>query len=243
MSSWQDRYARGDCAQVWAEMLGTGAPLRSDPNGWAAARAVAALTMQPARENAERLIGVLRADGYLFDPGDGMVVFESPDPGIAGQLDELEAAMGTLQLSLRAWYEHVGRLSLIGRHPAWNYDYSDPLVVDAPVDYVLSEFGNWQTDRGTQYDQGEFTIDLSPDYLHKANVSGGAPYSMAVPNPAVDGLLLWERHQTTFVNYLRTCFAWAGLPGWDRGQHDRWAQPSEAVPAALAHWAAQLLPI
>jgi hypothetical protein len=90
-----DRYARGDCVQVWTEMLGMGAFLRSDPDGWAEAQAVAALMTQRARENAERL-------------------------------------------------------------------------------------------------RGDFTIGLAPDYLHKANVSGGAPYSMVMPNPAVDGLLLWN---------------------------------------------------
>lgn len=36
---------------------------------------------------------------------------------------------------------------------------------------------------------------------------------VAVPNGAVDGELLGEGHDTTFVNYLRICFRWAGLPG------------------------------
>ncbi len=52
--------------------------------------------------------------------------------------------------------------------------------------------------------RGPFTIDLGPDWLHKANVSGGPPYGMEVPNFGVDGLLLWEPHQTIFVNYLRS---------------------------------------
>jgi hypothetical protein len=66
---------------------------------------------------------------------------------------------------------------------------------------------------------------VAPDYLHKANVTGGMPYGLAVPNPGADGLLLWEPHQTTFVNYLRIAFGIGGMPGW---QHE---------PALFEHWA------
>jgi hypothetical protein len=178
---------------------------------------VAALTMQRARQNVELLLDLLRTDNYEFAPGADMVVFEPPEARITARLEELEATTGPLPLALRAWYEHVGR--------------------------VLAEYRDWQADQRTQRDRGAFTIDLAPDYLHKANVSGGPPYSMAVPSLAADGLLLWERHQTTLVNYLRICFRWAAFPGWDRGQLDGWAQPSEPVPAILTHWAAQLLPL
>ncbi|MDQ3641955.1 MAG: hypothetical protein M3450_10985, partial [Actinomycetota bacterium] len=84
--------------------------------------------------------------------------------------------------------------------PDWNFEYHDALVVDAPVDFVLSEYKAWQVDRGTEWDGGPFTIDVAPDFLHKANISGGPPYGLEVPNSGTDGVLLWERHQTTFVN-------------------------------------------
>lgn len=41
-----------------------------------------------------------------------------------------------------------------------------------------------------------------------------------MPNPTMDGLLEGEWHQTTFVNYLRICLAWAGLPGLDQNEED-----------------------
>ena len=39
---------------------------------------------------------------------------------------------------------------------------------------------------------------------------------MTVPNAAADGLLVGERHKTTFVAYLRLALHWGGFPGWDR---------------------------
>jgi hypothetical protein len=34
-----------------------------------------------------------------------------------------------------------------------------------------------------------------------------------VPDARIDVPLEGEWHQTTFINYLRICFAWAGFPG------------------------------
>ena len=66
-------------------------------------------------------------------------------------------------------------MNLVGHHPDWNFEYRDALVVDAPVDFVLSEYEAWREDRGTEWDGGPFTIDVAPDFLHKGNISGGPP--------------------------------------------------------------------
>lgn len=42
------------------------------------------------------------------------------------------------------------------------------------------------------------------------------PYEIHVPCIGADAPLLGERHETTFVNYLRICLRWAGFPGWER---------------------------
>lgn len=239
MAHWRDRYNRGDRVGVWTEMTSLGPDLPADdmPEAFVVVRE----TMRRVRKNVARLAELLPAIGYIFD-ADGPV-FEPPPANIELQLDGLEARVGRLPLALRSWYEEVGRVNFVGRHPQWGYEYHDPLVVDAPVDFVLSEYGEWDEARGTVWDQGPFTIDLAPDYLHKANVSGGPPYGMVVPNRGVDGLLLWEPHQTTFVNYLRIAFSWGGCPGWSRGQLDAWAGPAETVPPQLAEVARELLPI
>ena len=41
-------------------------------------------------------------------------------------------------------------------------------------------------------------------------------YVIALPNAAADADLLGERHETSFVNYLRIAFRWGGFLGWER---------------------------
>lgn len=241
VSRWSDRYERGDRVGVWTEMTSLGEGLGSEDRQEASR--VARRTMRRARRNIERLVELLPSVGYVFDMRDGQAVFEPPSLTITEELDHLEGEVGVLPISLRCWYEEVGRVNLVGHHPGWNFEYHDPIVVDAPVDFVLAEYGAWQEGRGTERGQGGFTIAVAPDFLHKANYSGGPPYELEVPNSGVDGPLRWERHQTTFVNYLRIAFRWAGCPGWDRDVLDERQAPSVLVPAVLGEVAAELLPI
>jgi hypothetical protein len=233
--AWLERYLRGDHVQVWTEMTAVGARVRDDESIFADACAVVAETMRRARANVEVLVDELRARGYRYaDDAGGAPPFEPPATDIAGRLDDLERRIGMIPLALRGWYEHVGRVNLAGSFPDETYRYTDPLVVDAPVEFVTSEFEEWEANRGTAWDTGRFTIDLAPDWLHKANVSGGGPYAVEIPNSGVDGLLLAEPHLTTFVNYLRIAFAWSGFPGWERGLRDGWARPSSSPPEIIA---------
>ena len=243
MTRWLERYRAGDRVQVWAEMTSVGADLRDTPD-WTAATAVARDTMTRARTNLERLIELLPANGYRFRlPPDA--VFVPPSADIEAHLQVFEAKVGRLPLALRAWYEHVGQVELSGSHPDWDFEYTDPLVIAAPLDYLTNEFDEWQADRGTEWGRGDFTLDLAPDALHKADISGGPPYGMAVPNAGIDGQFLNERHQTTFVNYLRIAFEWSGFPGWNPGGPvlGEWARPSGPTPHVIREIADQLLPI
>jgi hypothetical protein len=89
-------------------------------------------------------------------------------------------------------------------------------MVDFDADYILDTFHD-QVDQGAHRPGQAFAIDFSPDDLHKAEISGGPPYAIEAPNLAVDGIVLWEIHQTTFVNYLRTVIQHAGLGGLSPG--------------------------
>jgi hypothetical protein len=231
---WLDRYRRGEHRGVWTDMTSAGAAARSDPD----AVAVVAETMRRIRENVERLVRELPARGFVFRDERP----HTPPPAdVAAQLDELEGELGPMPLSLRVFFEQVGLVNLNGTHPEWTFDYPDPLVIEAPIDYIRSEFEEWSEDRYTE----TFELPLAPDFLHKANVSGGNPYSLAVPNDGVDGLLLWEPHQTTFVNYLRIAFAAGGMPVWfqEPGQQADWARPQDPPPGWLLELAGSLDPI
>jgi hypothetical protein len=143
------------------------------------------------------------------------------------EIAEFEKRVGAMPLSLRAFYEVVGEVNLIGHHPILdprnNTVATDPLVV-----YAFDE-------GAVEYDEdedGPAAITIAPDDLHKANTSGGDPYEMAIPDLRADGELLNERRELFFVDYLRLCFRFGGFPGYE-GQ--------ATVPSELATLGADLL--
>jgi hypothetical protein len=137
-------------------------------------------------------------------------VFDPPSERTEADLDKLEkTAGGPLPVSLRAWYEQVGSVSLIGWHdvinPGDTKHPSDPLMVGCPSE-ILPLFDPTR----------DLPLCVAPDPLHKANIGGGAAYTITIPNKCADAPFEYERHQTTFVNYLRNALDWAGFPGWER---------------------------
>ncbi len=58
-----------------------------------------------------------------------------------------------------------------------------------------------------------FHVVIAPDYYSKADMSGDT-YFINLPDAAADAPLENERHNTTFVNYLRISLAWGGFPGF-----------------------------
>jgi hypothetical protein len=88
----------------------------------------------------------------------------------------------------------------------------DPLYV-APVERALDTCRNSpDDDRGRE-------IEIAPDEWLKYAVSGGGPYTIRLPDAAIDAPLEYEWHKTTFVNYLRICFRWGGFPGLESRIH------------------------
>jgi hypothetical protein len=68
VSSFLERYKRGEHEQVWAELVALGAAVREEPV-YADALAVAHEMMRRARHNIEQLIPRLVAVGYQFGYG------------------------------------------------------------------------------------------------------------------------------------------------------------------------------
>lgn len=238
MTSWVDRYLAGERVEVWDEMLRSGPALRADREGWGAAQAVAAVTMRRARDGVEQLVELLTADGYVFR---SQRPFAPAGAGVRDELDQLEAVVGAIPLSLRAWLEQVGSVNLVGEHPGWDFEFTDALVVQVEPEQILLAHADWEADRGTPFDTGDFRLDFAADFYHKTDVSGGEPRSLVVPNLAVDGEVEGERPAGMFLDHLRTAFAWAGFPGWDGP--DPPGAPDPAVPPVIARWAGWLEPI
>jgi len=214
------RYRDGDHRRVWDELIVMGAHVR-DSSVLSDARSVAHATMEIVGENIERLIGRLVSRGYDFETypdgsvlPPGIIASTRPDTQTLADIRELEMLAGAIPLSLVAFWEVVGSVSLIGRcRDGWP-DYSDPLYVEGPRRGVV-DFGDWHGDGAYDPAVGDtFLCPIAPDLFHKDNVSGGAQYSIRLPNADADAVLCNEWHNVGFIAYLRIAILdWGGFPG------------------------------
>ena len=215
-----ERYLNGECEQVWTELQALGPKVREEPH-YALARQVADETMRRVRNNCERIINRLQTMGYTFgvypdgSPGylsSGPLV--PPDDNLHADLETLEESVGPLPISLVAFWEQVGSVDLVGRHPEWEKGL-DPLVI-SPPEAAISQLDDVDE---MMESMGHFEAMLAPDYLHKDNISGGDPYAVQLPDPGADFLFLNERHNLFFVSYLRfAILRFGGFPGLQGGE-------------------------
>jgi hypothetical protein len=218
------RYEQGDHVAVWRELFALG-PLPDDALRREAA-AVARSTMQRVRTNVEIVTARLKAAGYPFDSF--LPPWTPPASTVEGDIHRIEeAAGGPVPTSLRAFWTIVGEVHWKHaedeevKDPPWDRDLkiaaADPLCVLSAANAYFS-VEEWQ-DRLQEHHAevvGPLELELEPDYLHKANISGGAPYSITVPNDAADAILENEEHALPFVDYLRLCFKWGGFSRLER---------------------------
>jgi hypothetical protein len=234
-----DRYRSGESSQVWEELLASGESIRSG-DLLADAHGVADETMRRARRNVEKLVNLLPGLGWTFaSPIRGPAGHAVFTPSEDSQLDDIERLeqelAGPVPLSIATWWRVVGSVDFTrrpGSGPA--VQYPDPLVV-LPPSAVLDELAEWREDEEFRKSRPTFHAPIAPDSYHKEDVSGGAPYEIALPNPACDAELLNMERSLTFVAYLRHAFLWAGLPGY--------AEVFSNPPAEIVAIASELEPL
>jgi hypothetical protein len=92
---------------------------------------------------------------------------------------------------------------------------SDPLVVEPYFGDLEDSQDDSEDDEGDSgsEDPGPYSVIIAPDSTHKTGQSGGEPYTIEIPNPAIDAPLDGLASSTTFVEYLRVCFRWGAFPG------------------------------
>ncbi len=97
----------------------------------------------------------------------------------------------------------------------------DPLHVCPPAhtSYLLDEWRERRSEVDPDLDD-PWNLDLAPDCLHKANISGGAPYGIELPYLGADPVFANEKHSLPFVDYFRLAFRWGGFPGLEEHVHD-----------------------
>ena len=232
-----ERYLAGEHRQVWRELGALGARVREDPYA-ADALAVAYTTMTRVRQNIATIVERLREIGYEFEaesgnrhkvipfgvarlrlwmniPPERPAPFKPPEPGRAN-LRRLEKDAGELPISLRTWYEVVGSVTLLGKHPVLSPAdgttiLPDPLVI-VPFSQILRDWDDSPPDVGVE--ERPFVAEVAPDAIGKAHGSGQS-YQITLPGVGMDALLEKERHGLFFVDYLRLALQWGGFPGFE----------------------------
>lgn len=214
------RYQKGQLEEVWKELRAhdaVGGDLLEE------ARAVANETMKRVAYNADLLAQRLKARGWIALHGSLRTVPQAEDAPVIEQIEEFTGAM--LPVSFRSFWETVGGINFV-----WDYDceeelpelgddlvMEDPLYIESPknMEWQLEE---WEDARSDLHPElwGPVSLDLAPDYLHKANISGGAAYAILLPFRGVDPIFANEEHNLPFVDYLRLCFKWGGFPRLER---------------------------
>jgi hypothetical protein len=195
-----ERYLKGEHRPVTYELSRLD-PMPEETN--AEAVAVAEALMERVAYNCELIAQRLANRGYAFsvycdandDGGEKppMVAFNAAG---AEALHRLKSMVGTLPVILEAFWKKVGSVAFTGTHPDFP-EMLDPLVV-YPVEAILEELAELECE-----EDDRFHVALSPDDYHKDNVSGGMPYSVALPQSGFDFRLLYEARDVDFIDYLR----------------------------------------
>jgi hypothetical protein len=208
-----DRYVDGHCVGVWREVCSAG---EATPEADAVAREL----MNRAARNVDTVVSRLESAGWRFLHTPARV---PPDDEDAELLAEAAEIAGPLPLALTACLAVLGEVCLGGTHPAWPrtaylFDFrgasvlADPLWLP-PAGWVAEECEMW----AEEGPDGPFTLELAPDELHKANISGST-HDIELPTNDLDPVLVGVQHRPgiTLVEYLRTSLlGWGGFPGFE----------------------------
>ena len=205
-----DEYREGRHERVWRSLRGLGAAVRS-AEALPDALDVARETMARVRHNVELLVERLRASGYEFaNPVEAHVPPSDRDHQIIAQI---EAKIGPLPLSFRAFHEVVGSVDFCQstrQLVRWQDDRregaseiemlgeEDPLVVGPLARLYDDVIGGGVADpkgrkrpRHARYNwrpggENRWYYCFAPDEFHKANYSGGEDYNLFVPDTGAD---------------------------------------------------------
>lgn len=210
------RYADGDHRGVWRDLGGVA---HLDGVWRAEADRVAALTMERVRRNARSLTTALIARGW---PVSLQKALPGPAPDVEDRLKELEQVTGaTAPPALAAYWRIVGTIDLVPRD-SWDAPFppgapaelalADPLQI-SDLSAAWFSVEEWQEETEELHPElaGPLELSIAADYLHKANISGGAPYSVWLPYRGADPVVRDEVHDLTFTDYLRQAFAGNGF--------------------------------
>jgi hypothetical protein len=214
--SFLERYQAGEHVPIWQDLVALGPSVRS-PAYFHDAYAVATETMRRVRVNIETIHHNLIRIGYQFaNPDDA---FCPPPLDIAQQIADVEHWVGSLPLSLHAFYVHVGSINFM-QSPAQLVHYyhpdrsfvSDVQMLGEEDPLVVDPFSDLHSAAQSQPERLYFCF--APDEFHKADYSGGENYHVTVPNRDADFRIegMYDIDEW-FVTYLRESLRYGGFRG------------------------------
>jgi hypothetical protein len=208
------RYEAGDHRGVWRDVR-TVDPL--DDRWRNEAAQLADATMRRVRRNAEQLVAALASAGWPVEPREAL-------PGPSREIDEhllaLERSCGApVPPSLAAFWRIVGSIQLVpGHHAPLPAGVPRRLLMLDPIEVgdlvsMWFEVEEWEERAAGVHPEiaGPIELPISADYLHKANISGGAPYAVWLPCEGSDPIVQMEVHELPFTDYLRLAFESKGF--------------------------------
>lgn len=219
------RYQAGDRERVWHELRQLGDRVR-EPELADQVQAVCDEMALRARHNVTVLVERLAAYGYRFHDNDDqqtpIAPIRTPTAGAAPLAAWLNGRFGAVPMTVSSWLRLVGDVWLVGTHPSWpGSAQADPLVLEleysryqgaSTQDFYEGELDAWRDSTGDDPSARCFVLPVAPDRLHKANISGGAPYGFRVPDGCAEGVFVAEVAMP-FVDYLNAVFRCGGFPG------------------------------
>jgi hypothetical protein len=214
------RYERGEHDAVWKVLRQRGS---LGDQARAEAQAVAKLTMRRVRQNAEMLTSRLAARGWRAHSGSLLVAPTDADTDAI--LTIVETTGAPIPPSVHGFWTIVGGIDCV-----WDYRYDsdapdlgvgvqmdemDPLCVYSASE-TATDLEAWTEMRADFPPDHAASLYLAPDYLHKANISGGDPCGFDPLFRGADPIFTDEEHELPFIDYLRLAFRWGGFPRIER---------------------------
>ncbi|MCW3110485.1 MAG: hypothetical protein JWQ09_4991 [Segetibacter sp.] len=212
-----ERYINGQTEQVYQDIYAMGQDAFL-PANFSGVDAVLTETFQRVSYNLDIIYSELKNINYIFKT-EFEYNFQRPlvkplanTEELLAKLEKAVSPFGFVPLSLKMFYRMVGACNF-----GWDYDsnedyiwqYADPIQIGSLDDVVA---GVTNEDyliglRAYYKEEGFASLQLSADYFHKDNTSGGPAYSLKLTETqSIDADFLNEEHGTTFINYLRICF-------------------------------------
>lgn len=207
-------YPRRRIHQSWACGLAFNGS-DADEQEWTDGLDLARKVMAFARVNIDSLLERLQVAGYQFA---NITPHVLPTLSCQARILELDKRGIYLPVALKAWLLEVGRVDLRGSHPDWEntaysgmFDegdqrepwFSDPLVVDVDLESLA------------RLDELSDCVEVAPDIITKANISGGSPIRFSTSVRTFDSVMIGQLGSYTFHSYLQHAFFWGGFPGFE----------------------------